>query len=153
MRVLQMGLVATTLIAPTARADWQYTRWGMTPEQVVAASGGAAQLLPEADRPRLPPMMTAAAGTYQDGPIPMRVAFSFNIQSGGLVCVTYGLNGHDNDEAFKAALVKRYGPPEAASGVAFLSMSNLVWKTPTDKIEATFAKDDPAYAMQCSIKK
>ena len=28
--------------SPT-RADWQYTKWGMTPEQVVAASGGKAK--------------------------------------------------------------------------------------------------------------
>jgi hypothetical protein len=146
-----MGLAAL-LIAPAARADWQYTRWGMTPEQVVAASGGAAQLLPDTERPRLPPMITAVTGDYQDGAMQFRVVFSFNIDGGGLACVHYGLNSHDSDEAFKAALVKRYGPAQATSGVNFLGMTNLVWKTPTDRIEATFAKDDPAYAMQCSIK-
>jgi hypothetical protein len=138
---------------PAARADWQYTHWGMTPEQVVAASKGTAQLLPEKDRPRLPPMVTAAKGDYQDGPLPLRVAFLFAIATNGLTCVSYGLNTHDNDDAFKAALTKRYGRPKTSAGPAFLGMSTLTWKTPTDSIEATFSKYDPAYAMQCRLKK
>jgi hypothetical protein len=152
MRTLPLAL-AMLLTAPAARADWQYTHWGMTPDQVVAASRGTAKLLPAKDRPRLPPMLTAATGAYQDGPLQLRVTFSFDIATNGLVCVNYGLSSPDNDEAFKAALVRRYGPPQKTSGVAFLGMTTLVWKTPTDQIEATFAKDDPAYAMQCSLKK
>jgi hypothetical protein len=152
MRALPVVL-AMLLIAPAARADWQYTHWGMTPEQVVAASKGTVKLLPEKERPRLPPTVTAATGAYQDGPLQLRVTFSFNIATNGLVCVNYGLNSHDGDEAFKASLVKRYGPPQKTSGVGFLGMTTLVWKTPTDQIEATFAKDDPAYVMQCSLKK
>lgn len=34
------ALIATFGATP-ALADWQYTRWGMTPDQVIAASGGA----------------------------------------------------------------------------------------------------------------
>jgi hypothetical protein len=151
-RILPLVL-GMLLFAPAARADWQYTHWGMTPEQVVAASKGAAQLVPEKDRPRLPPMVTSATGAYQDGPLQLRVTFSFNIATNGLVCVNYGLNSHDSDEAFKAVLVKRYGPPQKTSGMGFLGMTTLAWKTPTDQIEATFAKDDPAYARQCSLQK
>jgi hypothetical protein len=152
MRTLRLVL-AMLLIAPAARADWQYTRWGMTPEQVVAASKGTAHLLPEKDRPRLPPRVTAAQGDYQDGPLPLRVTFSFDIATNGLACVYYGVKTHDNDEAFKAALTKRFGPPKKTPGPAFLGMTTLTWKTPNDQIDATFAKDDPAYATQCSLKK
>ena len=125
----------------------------MTPEQVVAASKRTAQLLPEKDRPRLPPRVTAVTGEYQDGSLNLHVTFTFDIASNGLVCVTYGVGNHAFDEAFKAALVKRYGPPQKTSGVAFLGATTSVWKTATDQVEATFAKDDPAYAMQCSLKK
>jgi hypothetical protein len=31
--------------------------------------------------------------------------------------------------------------------------TTLTWKTPTDQIDATFSKDDPAFAMHCSPKK
>jgi hypothetical protein len=98
-------------------------------------------------------MLPLATGEYQDGPLHLRVTFTFNAASNGLACVTYGVNSHDNDEAFKAALVKRYGPPKETSGVGFLGMTAVSWKTPTDQIEATFSKDEPAYAMQCSLKK
>jgi hypothetical protein len=152
MRTLPLVL-AMLSIAPVARADWQYTHWGMTPQQVVAASRGTAQLIPEKDRPRLPPMLTAATGTWQDGSMQLRVTFSFDIATNGLVCVNYGLNNRDSNDAFKAALTKRYGPPQKTSGVAFLGTSTLVWKTPTDQIEANFGKDDPAYATQCRPKK
>ncbi|MCU1383194.1 MAG: hypothetical protein JWL71_1891 [Acidobacteria bacterium] len=144
---------AMLLIAPAARADWQYTHWGMTPEQVVAASKGTAKLLPEKDRPRLPPFVTAAKGDYQDGPLQLRATFLFNIATNGLTCVYYGVSNHVYDDAFKAALTKQYGPPKTTSGPAFLGMTTLAWKTPTDQIEATFSKDDPAHAEQCSLKK
>jgi hypothetical protein len=38
-------LIATGLCAhgSPSCADWQYTKWGMTPEQVIAASGGKAK--------------------------------------------------------------------------------------------------------------
>jgi hypothetical protein len=151
MRPLLLVL-AMLLIAPAAHADWQYTHWGMTPEQVLAASRGTAQLVPDKDRPRGLPTLTAATGTYQDGPLPLRVTFQFNTASNGLVCVSYGVNSHDSDDAFKAALVKRFGPAQKTSGGGFLG-TTLSWKTPTDQIEATFSKDDPAFVMQCSLKK
>ena len=68
--------IAALLIGPAAHADWQYTKWGMTPEQVVAASGGKAALLPAARRPRIPPLETAASGEFQDGALELRTAFS-----------------------------------------------------------------------------
>jgi hypothetical protein len=151
MRPLPLVL-AMLLIAPAAHADWQYTHWGMTPEQTVAASRGAAQLVPEKNRPRGLPLLTAATGSYQDGPLQLRVTFQFNTASNGLACVSYGVNSHDNDAAFKAALIKRYGPAQKTSGGGFLG-TTLSWKTPTDQIDATFSESDPAFAMQCSLKK
>src|SRR5688500_6459757 len=35
--------IALLLLTTNARADWQYTRWGMTPDEVLAASNGKAQ--------------------------------------------------------------------------------------------------------------
>jgi hypothetical protein len=149
VRLLLLSLTML-LIAPASYADWQYTRWGMTPEQVVAASGGKIELLPDNKRPRLPPLMTAATGEFQDGSLQLRTVFSFSTEGGGLQCVSYGVRSHDDDEAFKTALTKRYGPPTGRSGMAFLGQENLEWKTATDEISASFSKDDPAYVMQCA---
>jgi hypothetical protein len=35
--------IALLMLTTSARADWQYTRWGMTPDDVVAASNGKAR--------------------------------------------------------------------------------------------------------------
>ncbi len=144
--------IAALLIGPAAHADWQYTKWGMTPEQVVAASGGKAALLPAARRPRIPPLETAASGEFQDGALELRTAFSFNTDGSGLACVTYGLMSHDGDQAFKASLINRYGPPQRTSGLPAIGLQTLSWKTSTDEIDANFSKDDPAYVMQCAKK-
>jgi len=152
VRLIFYALIAT-LIAPAAHADWQYTKWGMTPEQVVAASGGKAALLPEKDRPRMPPLITAAKGEFMDGQIRLRTVFTFNIERMGLACVSYGVSGHSDDEAFKAALIKRHGPPHSTSKLEVIGLTNLAWKTATDQIDATFSKDDPAFAMHCAPEK
>lgn len=149
MKSLPLAAMAL-LSAPAARADWQYTKWGMTPEQVVAASAGTVTLLPEKSRPRIPPLVTAASGAFKDGTLTLRTVFSFNIDRNGLACVMYGVASHDDDEALRALMLKRYGPPDSTSGIAFLGMTNLIWKTATDEINTTFAKDDPAFTMQCA---
>jgi hypothetical protein len=151
VRWILLSLVGL-LIAPAVYADWEYTRWGMTPEQVVAASGGKAKLLPEEKRPRVPPLVTAATGEFNDGAMQLRSVFSFNIERGGLACVSYGVLSPDQNGTFRTALVSRYGPPQSKSTVAFLGQENLGWKTATDEINASFSKDEPAYAMHCAKK-
>jgi hypothetical protein len=43
MRILAvLAALATLAIAAPAHADWQWTKWGMTPEAVIAASDGKA---------------------------------------------------------------------------------------------------------------
>jgi hypothetical protein len=152
-RTLVLVVVGMLLIAPASRADWQYTHWGMTPEQVVAASKGSVKLLPEKNRPRLGPFVTAAEGEYKDGSLELRTVFRFNTATNGLVCVDFGVGNHIDDDALKAALTKRYGPPKTEAGPAFLKMTTLSWKTPTDEISLTLSKDDPAHGAQCSLKK
>ena len=145
-------LVAVLLsIAPAARADWEYTHWGMTPQQVVAGSHGTMKLLSAKEEARLPPNVTAVSGTYKDGALELRVSFMFTIATNGLTCVNYGVNRHQDDEAFNAALIKRYGPPKKTG--PFFGVTTLSWTTPTDKIDASFSEDDRAWAMQCSLKK
>ena len=148
MRMLPLCLVVS-LVAPSARAEWQYTRWGMTPEQVVAASGGRAELLPVARRPRIPPLVTAATGQFVDGPLRLRTVFSFDIESNGLQCVSYGVSSHADNNAFKEALIRHYGQPQATRTIPLVGMTELDWKTGTDEVTASFSKDDPAYAMHC----
>lgn len=148
MRLFALGLAAVLLASP-ALADWQYTRWGMTPEQVVAASRGKVALLPEARRPRLPPLVTAASGEFTDGVLVLRTVFTFAIDGNGLECVTYGVRDRANDEAFKALLLRRFGPPQTTGGLPIIGLVQLGWVVGKDEINASFSPDDPGYVMQC----
>jgi hypothetical protein len=141
--------LAPLLAPPAARANWEYTRWGMNPEQVVAASGGKAELLPGKPLQGMP-LAPRATGTFTEGSLHLRTTFTFEVPGGGLQCVSYGVLDHADDNNFKAALIKRYGPAQTKSGLALVGQETLGWKTATDEIEATFSKDDPAFAMQCA---
>lgn len=152
MRWIALCLI-TLLAAPPARAEWAYTRWGMTPQEVVAASGGKAELLPANSRRDSMPLEPGATGTFNEGPLEIRTTFVFATKPGGLQCVAYGVGDHADDEAFKAALIKRYGPPKTKTAVAMLGQDQLGWQTATDEINATFSKSDPAFVMQCAKKK
>jgi hypothetical protein len=124
--------------APPAKADWAYTHWGMTPDQVAAASAGAANVLPAAQRTRNDDdhWEIAAKGTYADGPLRLPVGFMFDTQRGGLICVLLNAIGPDA-EALRQVLGTRYGKPTKDSH--FLSAQTVTWHTP-DNVELTIGQ-------------
>ncbi len=151
MRVLHVLFATSAVLAASpARADWQYTRWGMTPEQVVAASGGAAELLPPSERRTVSPLVSSVDGTFEDGPLALRTVFSFDIKGGGLACVFYGVTNSAQSAAFVDVMVKRYGKPTRESSLPGIEMETVGWVTGTDDIEVTSTKGDPAFATHCA---
>ncbi len=52
-RIFSILAISSLILAGSpALADWQYTRWGMTPNEVLAASEGAAVRLNVAEHQR-----------------------------------------------------------------------------------------------------
>ncbi|MCW5771719.1 MAG: hypothetical protein KIT16_08810 [Rhodospirillaceae bacterium] len=49
---LVCGIVLLPVVANPARADWEWTRWGMNAQEVMAASRGAAKPNPRGDTTR-----------------------------------------------------------------------------------------------------
>jgi hypothetical protein len=129
-----ISALAVSLASPTAAmADWAYTHWGMTAEQVVAASGGSVKLLPPGERTRNDPDQweLAAQGNFLDGALTLPVGFTFDTKTGGLQCVMYNASGSDV-EVLRGLLDKRYGKPKTESDYG--SARGSIWKTP-DEIE------------------
>ncbi|WP_237476887.1 hypothetical protein [Lichenibacterium dinghuense] len=93
-----------------ARADWQYTRWGMTPDQVTAASNAAAQ--PNPDR-RLDAdgLKAALTAPYQGAAIPFTAVFLFDPEN-RLQVVTLDPVGGIACPVIVQALVANHGAPE-----------------------------------------
>jgi hypothetical protein len=79
--------VATLLFLTNfpAKADWQFTKWGMTPGQVVAASRGSAV--------RLPPDRIQAETTFTDTRCLVQTPSGFQIAGINFMKVNYCFDG------------------------------------------------------------
>jgi hypothetical protein len=121
------GLLVAGLSAP-AWANWEYTRWGMSPEQVAAASSGAVKVLPKAQRQSGggDHSEIAAMGIFESEGLTLSVGFQFDTVTGGLTCVLYNAMGDDVAE-LKDLLVKKYGQ---ATQSEFPGGYSMTWKTP-----------------------
>ena len=148
--ILLVALCLIVTISP-ANADWAYTKWGMTADQVAKASGGSVKLLTGAEQQTVATNMRhEAEGTYSDGGVPLRVKFTFDPTNGnGLNCVFYAVADTKDATALKNLMLKRYGQPSQEGGL--FGMTNLTWNKPDD-ITLQISDDDPAFVTQCKKK-
>ena len=106
------ALAAAVLVgaAVPAAANWQYTQWGMTPAQVVAASNDVAQ--PNSDRKLDAGSLKAAlTAPYQGAAIPFTAVFQFD-GSNKLQVVTLNPVGGIACPVIVQALGANHGAPE-----------------------------------------
>lgn len=145
--ILALGIALPSL----AWSDWKYARWGQNPDEVAAASGGAVKVLPAAARKKHAAPWnseTAAAGTYIDGALRLRLSFSFDLKGGGLSCIVFeALDGSPN-ELLKKMFVSQNGPPQSANNDKTLGMETLAWSSPKDQVGVTLMSEH-SFATQC----
>ncbi len=105
-----LALSALACSALPAAADWQYTQWGMDPDQVKAASNDVAR--PNADRTLDADGLKATlTAPYQGAAIPFTAVFLFDA-SGRLQVVTLNPVGGIACPVIVQALGANHGPPE-----------------------------------------
>jgi hypothetical protein len=146
-RSLAAAFLCLTL-PPYAQASWEYTRWGMTPAQVVAASHGTVHLIPPEHRlgPTRPDVETSAEGVFAAGKLHVNVTFSFSSHGGGLVLVSYLVQDASQNKLLRDRLVRAYGAP-APSGDA--DMGSGVWRhAGQDVIDLSISDESPAFVVQ-----
>jgi hypothetical protein len=104
-------MFALLVWAVPARADWQYTKWGMTPEQVIEASGGSVSKIPEAQRKgrSRPNFIGLLSGAYSAGDFQFKVDFQFSRNL--LEMIGMNLIAYDRCERLKNTLLSKYGAP------------------------------------------
>lgn len=129
-----IALAATIAASAPARADWQYTKWGMSIAEVVNASKGELQRCGAAC-PKLQTDAEAAAvsGPYQSGPFEFKAFAYFTRGTGQLSSMLLYLKDVDQGFRLEDEMKAKYGRPTSQSD---LSMSRTtIWLTETDKIE------------------
>ncbi|HJT06070.1 MAG TPA: hypothetical protein VJ747_04040 [Stellaceae bacterium] len=143
--------VVVALMPLSARADWQYTKWGMTPEEAVKASNGAMKMLAAKDRRKADLTKTekVAAGSFDDGALRLEVEFLIDTASGGLVCVAYATKDPAQNGLLRQTLIKRYGLPMGASTHPSAAPVDLLgWGKP-DTIDYQAVPGTPASVIHC----
>jgi len=102
--------------AGPALASWQYTRWGMTLSQVIAASRGSAFAYQgTADEQVGGKLRLLAAAKYHSGSIDFKVRFYFD-RDGALNLISLTPNPYDCS-ALQSALEDKYGEPDRKDDV------------------------------------
>jgi hypothetical protein len=141
------GLVLLIMVAtqPLAAAKWDYTRWGMTPEQVAAAPNGAVHV--EKKSAGAQAYEALASGRVSVGPFAMNASFGFD-RTGGLARVTLTFADELRTEGLRAWLVQTYGRPKSTPPAGD-DLGTWIWAAPDqDVVELMTDDDNPPVLVQ-----
>lgn len=141
---------ALALLAAPASAHWEFTRWGMTEREVVAASRGAVRALAREQRRLVPAarMEYRAAGEFRAGALRLNVAFAFDMRNGGLVCVS-AQGAPEQAAALRARLERRFGRPQERGEDPASATETLGWSRP-DEIDLQITAGRPVTLLHCA---
>jgi hypothetical protein len=168
MKLLGIVLALVCCGASAAKADWEYTKWGMTPQQVVSASRNltrkSSDLHPDSDG-----NVTKLVAPYQSGKFSFEAQFGFDATD-RLSSVTLVLNdksaGMDMDMGadmknmdkgvchdLQLSVKSAYGPPQGG-GAAHMQYSIETWQDQNNKNNVTYTVLDGVgcYVQYSAIK-
>lgn len=132
---IKAAVIATSIIFFTgaAHADWQYTRWGMTIDQVAAASNGSLRpcTVKGCEGPSGGEFEPKLFGPYTSGKFNF-TAFSLFDKSGGLARIYLRLEDPAQASRLHDALTSKYGNP-STKDAGFLHIT--YWQPQADRIE------------------
>ena len=132
-RLVFQLIVLCLFVSQSAGANWRYTTWNMTPDEVVGASSDQATLLN-------PPietqsgLLTSAVGRYETGPFVFEVSFLFRAADQVLERVVLHLEDNSSASQLYQSLVATYGDPEISEIKPILvgESHTATWKNSDD---------------------
>jgi len=136
------------LFMSQARADWQYTKWGMSPQQVLAASGGRAYFNSEREKnnwSRLDGLALLSAPYAANG-MKFRADFIFDSRQ-YLKAVAINLEEYANVNRLYSDLVTKYGIARHCN-IDSLAR-DCTWLHPADNLSLNF--QDQRYMRSAAV--
>lgn len=129
-------IAGALLISAPAAANWQYTKWGMTVDQVAAASKGQMKRCSAVCDKQTTSTSTALLyGPYQSGNLPFTAFAFFDNTSKKLVSISLRLDDPSKGNELIGALRAKYGEPASESRTQVLYL--MVWRPAGDQIDVT----------------
>jgi hypothetical protein len=164
-----LGLLIGLAFPALALADaqtWRYAKWGMSPEEVIAASNGQASPVPftspTPDSIEKPKQVSQLSGTpsqeplrfegaksqLEDGGIFFKVSFVFDEQARKLIQVIVSTDKCALDtDLIRYRLIKDYGKPADHH-----KSDSTTWKTNSEMIKYDVIKKKPTSSANCAIR-
>lgn len=111
-----MAAVAALAAPAAAHADWEWTRWGMSADEVVAASGGRVSRSTAGPDHRVHGWDRLAEGVIDYDGVAVNAQFYFDPAGRSLHVVRLLVSDFRNCDRLKAAVARRLGPPTSSDG-------------------------------------
>ena len=127
MRPLRCAVFAVALLVATggvASADWQFTRWGMTPDQVARASDGRARRIPPGDAKEWTrgDHIAVLSMPYSEGRFAFTARFLF--EAGRLSVVQLALLDPSKAHALVNSIASYYGAAQRVEKAVWVDRKN-----------------------------
>jgi hypothetical protein len=103
--------ILTMASISTARADWQYTKWGMTPAEVAKASKGQAMANPKEASESTEVEFAKLTAPYTAGEFMFEAKFMFNRGTDKLSGVRLDLIHYASCNSLRSELLAKYDTP------------------------------------------
>lgn len=134
---LAVAALAMAGLATPALADWQYTKWGMSPDEVITAANGTAQKVKDEKDKRVRKLPRLATGKASEGKVNFDVEFFF--LDNKLSLIRYQPTGTMDCAGEEQFFLEHFGPAEPTEKVTEFKERNLVllktrtrtWKMPS----------------------
>jgi hypothetical protein len=138
------GGIVVAALSTTAKADWQYTRWGMSPDQALAASKGQ---LKRCETNVCSGHSTDKAtaqlfGPYQSGEFLFTVFALFDKTDSKLAHIMLKLKKPEKAAELIGALRTKYGEPASEDRNRIQTV--VVWRDPKDQVSILAVGSGPS---------
>lgn len=135
MKAWIAAALCSLALTPMASADWQYTRWGMNPDQVVAASNGTVSRVQSDESIR--ELRLRAQGQHIEGGRTFRSQFFFSNRN-RLAAMRLTLSDIADCARLRDELVAQFGQPSEMHNIP-IGIDVLYWQREGDIVTFTQA--------------
>ena len=144
MKLFGIVLALTCCGTSAAKADWEYTKWGMTLQQVVSASKNLARESSDR-RPDSAGNVTKLVAPYKSGKFSFEARFEFDAAD-RLSAVTLFLTDKWLCDELQVSVETAYGPVQGGTSTSLYIIEN--WQDQKNKNSVTFTA---LYRSDCYI--
>lgn len=141
-------IVCAVGMAALPAQAWEYGRWGMTPAELIAASGGAAKLMATPEPRSDGKLIAKAEAEAVLETVPVGAEFRFDPASDRLAEIALRAEGKERCVALIERMRARYGLP--LSTARFGQISSFRWHDSARSARVIFLSAEFASDIRCS---